>query len=468
MLRHATYKRNEKDFATNVVEDDATGLVTLYVDDKAAVTSETDPVTGGIGLIGPNGAKIRRVVKNTAVYIGDSIVQNGSNPTHGQRNSRSVLQHALRKLGRPIRVVAEVGYSGARTDEIFAHYDVVTANDPGFVFWSSGTNDFSAGASPDTLLERLIAVKNKVVSDGRRFVYLGMPPVAFSGAYHRFLQLLKSWCEIDPDFIYISASHSLLDYSATPEELAGLKKKSGLVAADGVHPMATGAVAWGELLAKKMMAMSIFRQPELSPTSATSGSGDYVSSFIANGLVGASGTGFSSAVTPTASRVMVNSTVDMGDSGIQDGLPGRLFRTVFSPGESPALNNLMRALNNSDITAGAERYAGKKYVMRAYAKASAVGGNIRGLYLGAECYSWDYLSVWGGRDGDIFDPNDATGTWLLNVSEYEGIFETTPFSFPPTWAWPGKLHASARFFMTADPGATVTLDIGAIEIREVD
>lgn len=51
MLRHATYKRNEKDFATKVVEDDATGLVTLYVDDKAAVTSETDPVTGGITKI---------------------------------------------------------------------------------------------------------------------------------------------------------------------------------------------------------------------------------------------------------------------------------------------------------------------------------------------------------------------------------------------------------------------------------
>lgn len=52
MLRHATYKRNEKDFATKVVEDDATGLVTLYVDDKAAVTSETDPVTGKVKKIG--------------------------------------------------------------------------------------------------------------------------------------------------------------------------------------------------------------------------------------------------------------------------------------------------------------------------------------------------------------------------------------------------------------------------------
>ena len=48
MLRHATYKRNEKDFATKVVEDDSTGIVTLYIDDKTVVTSETDHVTGVI------------------------------------------------------------------------------------------------------------------------------------------------------------------------------------------------------------------------------------------------------------------------------------------------------------------------------------------------------------------------------------------------------------------------------------
>lgn len=47
MLRHVTYKRNEKDFATKVVEDDASGNVTMYVDDKAVVTAETDEVTGG-------------------------------------------------------------------------------------------------------------------------------------------------------------------------------------------------------------------------------------------------------------------------------------------------------------------------------------------------------------------------------------------------------------------------------------
>lgn len=55
MLRHVVYKRNEKDFATKVVEDDSTGVVTAYVDDKAVVTSVTNPVTGGIGNITING-----------------------------------------------------------------------------------------------------------------------------------------------------------------------------------------------------------------------------------------------------------------------------------------------------------------------------------------------------------------------------------------------------------------------------
>ncbi|MCB4358436.1 hypothetical protein [Quatrionicoccus australiensis] len=55
MLRHATYKRNEKDFATKVVEDDSTGLVTLYVDDKAAVTSDVDELTGVLSFSGAGG-----------------------------------------------------------------------------------------------------------------------------------------------------------------------------------------------------------------------------------------------------------------------------------------------------------------------------------------------------------------------------------------------------------------------------
>lgn len=44
MLRHATYKRNEKDFATKVVESDSTGSVTMYVDDKAVGVAETNEV----------------------------------------------------------------------------------------------------------------------------------------------------------------------------------------------------------------------------------------------------------------------------------------------------------------------------------------------------------------------------------------------------------------------------------------
>lgn len=48
MLRHVVYKRNEKDFATRVVEDDTTGAVTQYIGDAVAVTATTNPLTGGI------------------------------------------------------------------------------------------------------------------------------------------------------------------------------------------------------------------------------------------------------------------------------------------------------------------------------------------------------------------------------------------------------------------------------------
>lgn len=49
MLRHVVYKRNEKDFATRVVEDDVTGAVTQYIGDAVAVTATTN-LTGGIEL----------------------------------------------------------------------------------------------------------------------------------------------------------------------------------------------------------------------------------------------------------------------------------------------------------------------------------------------------------------------------------------------------------------------------------
>jgi len=50
MLRHVVYKRNEKDFATRVVEDDATGVVTQYVGDAAVVTATINDLTGVIEL----------------------------------------------------------------------------------------------------------------------------------------------------------------------------------------------------------------------------------------------------------------------------------------------------------------------------------------------------------------------------------------------------------------------------------
>lgn len=55
MLRHVTYKRNEKDFATRVIEDDSSGAVSMYVGDGAVVTAVTNELTGKVRIIGPGG-----------------------------------------------------------------------------------------------------------------------------------------------------------------------------------------------------------------------------------------------------------------------------------------------------------------------------------------------------------------------------------------------------------------------------
>ena len=61
MLRHATYKRNEKDFATRVVEDDNDQSVTMYVGDNPVVTAQTNPLTGGIELSGGDNGVIIKI-----------------------------------------------------------------------------------------------------------------------------------------------------------------------------------------------------------------------------------------------------------------------------------------------------------------------------------------------------------------------------------------------------------------------
>ena len=64
MLRHVVYKRNEKDFATRVVENDATGEVTQYVGDAAVVTATINDLTGGIEFDGA----IASAIEATADY----------------------------------------------------------------------------------------------------------------------------------------------------------------------------------------------------------------------------------------------------------------------------------------------------------------------------------------------------------------------------------------------------------------
>lgn len=435
--------------------------------EKTLLTVEENPVTGGIEL-SAGAYRVSRHKKRTAIYIGDSIVGNGSSADNGYRNSRSILQHAMRFLGRPVRIVGEHGFSGKRTDEIFASYDsIVAGSDPGIVFWTSGTNDFSAGHTPEQIVNNLKMVKNKVVSEGRRFVYLGMPPVSFSGGYHRLYQLLMDVGDNDTDFVFFPCGSSLLDYNATPSEIATLKKRTGLFAADGVHPTSAGAVAWGTELAHRLANYFNADRDHKITNASTLTEGDYLSNGVINGLVGASGSGFSSAVTPAGSRNIANETLNMAADGLQKYMPGRLFRTVFSPGSSPASADLMRAVVNSDLGSGAEKFASRKYITKAYVKATATAGKIRGLYLSSEFYTWGYSAINIESDNLMFDINDNTGTWPINVDSYEGVFETREYTFPATWQDPSKMHVTVRVFVIADPGATVTVDFGAVAMQEV-
>lgn len=407
--------------------------------------------------------------KNTAVFMGDSIVDNGSNTLNGLRNNRNILLHALRKLGQPIKVVAQAGYSGKRTDEIFNQWDaVVTPHDPGIVFWESGVNDFNHLDSPDVVFERLRAVHARAKAEGRRFIYIGMPPLYYNGLAASFLQRVRQLAREDSTFEYTAGSERLLEYNGTPSELGTPVFLTNAIP-DGTHPSAYGADLWANQIVDYFQRRGTpFSNPfSTAGNSGAENSAEYLNNLLVNGLVGSAGAGWSSSVSTPLSRSSTITVEATGGSGLQAIVPGRLYKTVWTPAVNPSDQDVMSAALATDNHSSARRFAGRTFVARCYAKVSAVGGKLHDVHLRAIGYDWSYANVlFNEMDNKAFDMTSLP-TWSMGVSSYEGVFETAPFTLPPTWNSPTQAHFLGYLNVSAAPGATVTVQVGAMEIVEV-
>lgn len=456
------------------------GAGTVYYGPTSASTSMTITTTGDCeyqildGDPGANSSLSSRLSGvgynrlGTAVIIGDSIIANGSNATNGYRNNRSIVQHAMRQLGRPYKVVNEVGFSGETTDQILARWDTqVAPYKPGIVYWESGTNDFSAGRTSAQILSSLIQAKQRAESLGARFVYIGAPQNTVPPA---LLNMVRQYAREDSSFEYTGGSNRLLDYTGTTAQLAAPTLLTN-AQPDGTHQSAYGANLWAQDIVLYEQRRGFKAPPFFSAIGGPGGNspstGNYLSNLTANGLVGAAGANWSTQIIAGGTRTPVTSVQNMGTTGLQAGLPGRLYRAVWSPAVSPTTADKMITNCTWDLSGAAAQYAGRTFIGRCYAKVTSTGGNIHGAYLSALAYDWTYgNSLGSGFDNYLFDPGSMS-TWSMATTSYEGYFETTPITLPSTWTTPTDAHFTCSITVNADTGATVTVDVGCAEFTEV-
>lgn len=401
--------------------------------------------------------------------MGDSIVDNGSNTTNGLRNNRGLLLNAMRKLGQPFKVLAQAGYPGWRTDEILTRWSkVVTKHNPGLVLWESGINDFNAGFSSLAAFEQIKIVHARAISEGRRFVYLGMPPLYYNSLAAEFFQRIRQFSHENSTFEYTGGSERLIDYNGTPTQLGVPTFKTNALMAGG-HPSAYGVNLWGDAIA------DYFRRAGYkagSPFCAAGNSGvaqssEFLNNMIVNGLVGASGTGWSANVSPAGTRTPTTSVVAMGTTGLQPMVPGRLYQTVWAPGTNPTDQDVMGTAVVTDNNGDAAQFAGRRFVARCYAKVTSTGGAVHDIRLNAVGYDWSYgATLFSESDNAAFDMGSLP-TWSMNTTSHEGVFETEPFTMPATWSSPTQAHIIGYLNVSAEVGATVTTQVGAMEIVEV-
>ena len=235
-----------------------TGQVDLEFDDdstlsynmKDVVTAQTDPVTGGIGIL--VGGKYRGFGKRAAhrlVTLGDSICIAGDtiNATYDQRYD-SFGDSAAALSGGRVQFVRNAGHGGDKSSDLIARFDAdVKPWAPTVVAMIVGTNDFTNGVSDAAYRANIKTLDQKCRAIGAVPVFLTSPPVnSFSAEdalrIFRNGAWLRRW-GMQNDVLVIDA------FGLSVDPASAGTWKSGSDIGDGIHPNAAMHQTWGNAIA---------------------------------------------------------------------------------------------------------------------------------------------------------------------------------------------------------------------------
>ncbi|WP_032389217.1 SGNH/GDSL hydrolase family protein [Rhodococcoides fascians] len=185
---------------------------------------------------------------STAVLLGDSITYANGPIVENlsvQYGQNGWWTWAMRELGHPLRLLANVSTIGHTSTQILARFDgEVAPLKPGYVVILAGRNDGAAGAA--ATIANLQAMYDKAFALGSIVIALTIPPCNTLEAGQRTAdntinQWIKRQGRSRRNFIAVDVASVLQDISGN--------MNTPLVSSDGKHPNSLGARRMGKLVA---------------------------------------------------------------------------------------------------------------------------------------------------------------------------------------------------------------------------
>lgn len=364
---------------------------------------------------------------NTVVLWGDSITRANGPNTSGLSTycgQEGYWTWAMRELGHPLRLLANVSTIGHTSTQIRARFDgEIAPLKPGYIVVLAGRNDGASGAA--ATIANLTAMYDQAHALGSFVIALTIPPgntlaTGQRAADNQINQWIKQQARHRRNFVVCDIAPVLQDINGnmhTPN-----------VSSDGTHPNSLGARRMGRVIASTLStilpkvdvlpsnnddAANLLKNPLMFSTFGTADAG--VTGTVASqwfaGLTGSGGTVVASKVASTDrypnldwQQLQVTAT---GTGG------GQLYQYVAS------------ATVTAAVAAGGEYVASMEFEIDAGASAPTIpGGYGSGVNLRLACMDNSYTTLKVAHD--MFY-NEA---YPLEQQERAGVMRTPPITLP--------------------------------------
>lgn len=398
-----------------------------------------DPVTLGMAKAFGQDRHTRRPC--TAVLLGDSITRANGPNVEGlsvQYGQDGWWTWAMRELGHPLRMLANVSTIGHTSAQILARFDAEVAPlKPGYVTVLAGRNDGAIGAA--ATIANLKAIYDKAFAIGAIVIALTIPPgntlaTGQRAADNTINQWIKRQGRSRRNFIVADIAPVLQDISGN--------MNTPLVSSDGTHFNSLGAKRVGRIVAAALRpvvptvdvlptnnddAANLLANPLMFSTFGTADAGvtGTVASSWRAGLTGSGGTVVASKVASTDKYPNLDwqqLTVSATGSG-----GGQIYQYAAGAKVTAA------------VAAGGELVASMEFEIDAGASAPTIpGGYGSGVNLRLAFMNDSFTIL--GQAHDMFY-NEA---YPLEQQERFGVMRTPPMAIP---AGTTKIQLAAQMNM---------------------